>query len=370
MLSKSTELREFDWRLFATMVFLVGIGVFTIFGATYEVDAASQSTHYLRQMFGFLLGLAVIGLLLLVDYRMVMALSPVLYAGGVLLLVLVLVMGEETSSATRWIRFGFLRFQPAEVMKLATVILLARYLDIARGRIHRFPYFAGALAIAAVPALLILFQPDLGTAMIFVLLPFLMLYLGGARIKHLVLVIVAGLAMAPLAWKSLEEYQQDRLLAFVNPQADPLVHNWQPMQAQIGIGGGQLLGKFHEDKWLAASQSRLDFLPEPHTDFVFAVFGEQWGFVGVVILLTLMWTLVARGTAIAREASDFQGNVLASGLVALIALHMVINIAVTLGLMPVTGLPLPFMSYGRSFLLVMMACVGLLLNVRMKKTMF
>jgi rod shape determining protein RodA len=283
-----------------------------------------------------------------------------------ILLVVLLFTAKEVHGAQRWIRLFGIGFQPSELVKLITLFALARYLDDVRERIREIPFLLIAIAIAAVPAVLIVLQPDLGTSLVLAVLLGAMLLAAGAKRRHLLGLGICGAGMAPLLWAFLKDYQKARLLSFINPNLDPLGSSYQVIQSKIAIGAGGFIGK----GWLAGTQSQLNFLPEQHTDFIFSVFAEQWGFIGSFILVLLYTGLLFQALKIAGSARDFLGSMLAVGIIAIIAFQVLVNLLMTVGFMPVTGIPLPFMSYGGSSLLTMMACVGLLLGIEKRSHLF
>jgi rod shape determining protein RodA len=267
------------------------------------------------------------------------------------------------SGARRWIHVGPFTFQPSELFKLIFVLTLAWALAprpgeaLSRGRVF------GALALMAVPFVLVVRQPDLGTAL--VLLPVMAAVLVGigVRLKVLAMCALAGLAALPLSWFVLKPYQRDRLLVYLDPFRDPLGTAYNVIQAKIAIGSGQLLGKGVK----GATQSRLAFLPERHTDFIFAVFAEMWGFVGCLVLIVAYSLLVLRGFEIAAGTREPRGRVLALGVTAVIAAQTLINLGMVTGLLPVVGIPLPLMSYGGSSMVASLMGLGLLLSIRMRQ---
>jgi rod shape determining protein RodA len=268
--------------------------------------------------------------------------------------------------AQRWIRFFGVGIQPSEIVKITTLFALAHYLDEVRERIRELRFLVLAIVIAAVPSFLIMLQPDLGTALVLVALLGGMLFAADARRRHLGAFGILGISLLPFMWGFLKDYQKNRLLAFINPDLDPLGASYQVIQSKIAVGAGGFTGS----GWLAGMQSQLNFLPEQHTDFIFSVFAEQWGFLGALLLVLLYVGLMFQALKIADSARDFLGSMLAVGIITIISFQVLVNLLMTVGLMPVTGIPLPFMSYGGSNLLVMMACVGLLLSIDKRSHVF
>jgi rod shape determining protein RodA len=311
-------------------------------------------------------GVGTVALLVVVtfDYRSFVRAAPALYLVGLGLLTTVFVLGRMVSGARRWIHVGPLTFQPSELFKLIFILTLAWALTWRR---EATPSSRGTLgwifALVAVPFVLVVRQPDLGTAL--VLLPVLGAILVGVGVRLRVLggLAGAGVAFMPIAWFLLKPYQRDRLLVYLDPFRDPLGTAYNVIQAKIAIGSGQLLGKGIS----GATQSRLAFLPERHTDFIFAVFAEMWGFVGCSVLIVAYGVLVLRGFEIAVVTREARGRIIALGVTALFAAQTLINLGMVTGLLPVVGIPLPLMSYGGSSMVVSFMALGLLLSVRMRQ---
>jgi rod shape determining protein RodA len=275
-------------------------------------------------------------------------------------------MGKTALGAQRWISIGGIGIQPSEFSKIFTILALARIigddpncLKTKRGLLKPF-------LIAFVPMFLIFKQPDLGTAIVILPIFLAMIWVGGVRLKYFFTAIFGGLAALPFFWHFLKDYQKDRLMVFINPNVDPLGAGYTINQSKIAVGSGRLLGK----GWLSGTQNQLNFLPERHTDFIFSVVGEEWGFIGAVVVIGLFLFLVLRGLKIAQETNNLSGKLIATGITTMLALHVIINIGMTLGLMPVVGMPLPFISYGRSALTANLIAIGFLFNVRIHRTVF
>ena len=361
-----TWLRDFDVTLFGAMVLLCLIGVVTVYCAAYQLDVGAARPYHLRQLLWFCIGLVVMIPAVAIDYRTLARLAWPVYALTVLLLLLVLVAGKFGGGAQRWLGVSFLRMQPSEIMKLALLICLASFLGRMRDRIQHLPILIAALIVALVPMVLILRQPDLGTTLALVPMVAVVLYVAGAQRRHLGILTGLGLGMLPLGWLTLQAYQKERLVSFMNPAGDPLGASYQLRQSLIAVGSGQWFGK----GWLGGTQTQLNFLPVQHTDFIFSVFAEQWGFIGATILLLLYAALTIQSITIALNARDLLGSLLCMGVVTLLTFQVVVNLGMTVGLMPVTGLPLPFLSYGGSSLLTFMVGIGLILNVRLRQNLF
>jgi rod shape determining protein RodA len=353
-------LQNFDWSIIAAALVLTVMSATTL--ASLHVGRAGVGLA-LRQIAWIGLGLVALLAVASVDYRRLVRAAPMLYAVGLGGLATVFVLGRSVSGARRWILLGPFSVQPSELFKLCFLLMAVWLLSSRWAQPTTTTALALLVVIAAVPFVLIVKQPDLGTALL--LFPLLLALLVGAgiRLKLLGGMLVAGVGALPLAWLVLKDYQRERIMVYLDPFRDPLGSAYNVIQAKIAIGSGQLLGK----GIAGATQSRLAFLPERHTDFIFAVFAEMWGFVGCVVLLSGYAWLLLRGFDIAGAARDPVGRLVALGATSLLAAQVLINVGMVTGLLPVVGIPLPFMSYGGSSMLVSMATLGLLLSVRMRQ---
>jgi rod shape determining protein RodA len=349
-----------DWALLATALFIITLSVLSMWTLA---PGRGGSALAWRQISWVGIGLVALLVVTSLDYRSLVRVAPVLYVGGLALLLAVLVLGRSVSGARRWIHLGPLTFQPSELFKLVFILTLAWVLTFRRDEILSRGVLLGTLVLAGVPFLLVVRQPDLGTAL--VLLPVLTAVLVGMglRLRVLGALAVAGVAALPLFWLALKQYQRDRLLVYLDPFRDPLGTAYNVIQAKIAIGSGQLWGK----GVAGATQSRLAFLPERHTDFIFAVFAEMWGFIGCLVLIAAYGLLVLRGFEIAAGTRDPRGRVLALGVTAALAAQTLINLGMVTGLLPVVGIPLPLMSYGGSSMVASLMGLGLLLSIRMRQ---
>ena len=355
-----------EWPLLLVTLALVGCGLMTILSATYE-ESVPLSPLFIKQ--AIWAGIGMIGLLIamILDYRRLHRFGYFVYGAGVALLVLVQLVGVQGGGARRWIGLGPVSLQPSELMKIALVIAMATNLQRWAGGAH-LPWgrLIAPITLFAVPGYLILEQPDLGTVILLGLVAFSVLLVAGLPLRLvLICVLVAGPAL-PFGWQQLKPYQQRRITSFLNPQADPLGAGYHVQQSKIAIGSGGVHGK----GYLQGTQNNLHFLPEQHTDFVFSVFAEEWGFVGCTILLSLYAALILRGLAIAAKAKDKLGALLAAGLTATVFWQVLINIGMTSGALPVVGITLPFLSYGGSSLLALLISIGLLMNISMRRYSF
>jgi rod shape determining protein RodA len=298
-----------------------------------------------------------------VDYRNLVRFAPVFYVIGLGLLLSVFILGRTVSGARRWIHVGPLTVQPSELFKLIFIITLAWALTSARGERLSRAALVGTFVLLGVPFFLVVKQPDLGTALVLVPVLGATLVGLGLRMKVLGGLALGSVALMPLAWFVLKPYQRDRLLVYLDPFRDPLGTAYNVIQAKIAIGSGQLLGKGIG----GATQSRLAFLPERHTDFIFAVFAEMWGFLGCLVLIVAYALLVLRGFEIAAGTRETRGRILALGVTSVFAVQILINIGMVTGLLPIVGIPLPLMSYGGSSMVVSLTALGLLISIRMRQ---
>ncbi|MHB8621855.1 MAG: rod shape-determining protein RodA [Sulfuricaulis sp.] len=342
-----------DKTLFFALLGLAVISLFVVYSATGE-DLSATFSHFMRLLLGF----AVLLALAQVRPEILERWSPYIFAGGMMLLVAVLVMGVIGKGAQRWLHLGALRFQPAEVMKLAVPMMLAWYF----ARVSLPPNLmrlAIAFLIVAVPTLMIVKQPDLGTALLVFSGGVFVLFLAGMRWRVILILFVVIAIAAPFAWLHLHDYQQQRVLTLINPEADPLGAGYHTIQSMIAVGSGGIYGK----GWLNSSQAHLDYLPESSTDFIFAVFAEEFGLIGCLLLVAIYTLIVARGALIAYLAKDTYTRLLAGSLSLTFFLYFFVNIGMVTGILPIVGIPLPMMSYGGSSIVTVMAAFGILMSI-------
>lgn len=363
-------LKNFDYLLFLLALLIISIGIAMIYSASYYRGQPffSGLSYPFRQLIWAALGLIFLLAVITVNYQTIIKYAYLLYGLNILFLILLFVFGPVHRGTQRWFSLGFFSFQPSELMKITVILALVSYLRNRDQEIKRVRGLLVPFGLVLLPFALISRQPDLGTA--FTLLPVLLvvLYVAGARPRHLAAVVLIGaLIVAPLSYHFLlRDYQKERLQVFLNPDLDPLGSAYSLNQSKIAIGSGQFWGK----GWLGGTQTHLRFLTTQYTDFIFSVMGEEWGFAGSSLLLLLYLALLGRGIGIALRIKDSSGALLAASLTAMIGGHIFINIGMTMGMVPVTGLPLPFMSYGGSSLVVTMFSIGLLLNINMRRFMF
>jgi len=357
-------LQNFDWPLLAMILLVVGIGIVNLYSAGSNHTPEGGTPVYVKQSYWLLVGLGVMLVTLTIDYRYLERLAYPLYIVSILLLIGVMVAGKTVSGSQRWLALGPVSFQPSELVKISLILVLARYF-------HRLSPqgplpvkdLVVPLVLLLVPAALIAKQPDLGSAILVTLVGGSMILLVGVNWRTLAVGAVALVSAIPAAWPFLKEYQRQRVRTFLNPEGDPLGAGYHIIQSKIAVGSGQFWGK----GYLQGTQSQLHFLPEQHTDFVFSVFAEEWGFVGSAAVVLLYVGLCLWGLFIARNCKERFGQLLAAGVTALLFWQIFINLCMVTGLMPVVGIPLPLFSYGGSSLVTTMLALGLLLNLRMRR---
>lgn len=376
-------LRRLDWTLTLAVLALSLYGLVMVYSATRAPEAdglAPPSAFAQKQALWLVVGLVGFALTLVLDYERIARWHVPLYVGSLLLLLAVLAVGRAPTGAVSWIAIGGFRLQPSELAKIAVIISLAAFLSRRMEAIQTPRVLLTSLLIPAAPVLLVLLQPDFGTALVIIAIWFGALYLSGAKGRQLGAVLAAGIALFVLMWNvdrlplprpiariatkaALRDYQKRRLTIFLNPQADPLGAGYHIIQSRVAIGSGKVVGR----GLCRGTQSRLRFIPERHTDFIFSVVGEELGLVGAVVMLSLYFFVFWRGLRIALRARDSLGSLLAAGAISMLIFHALVNIGMSVNIMPITGLPLPFVSYGGSNLLASFIAFGLLQNVHMRR---
>ncbi len=358
-------LDTFDWCFLGVILAIVSAGLLSIYSVT-NTHPMTGVPVYLKQTLWMVVGSLAFLVAAGIDYHKFARLSYLLYGIGLILLIIVLFAGKTSRGSQRWIPLGPFVVQPSEFIKIPLILTLAAYYGTTSREGWMRRVFVPVLII--LPGfLLILKQPDLGSSLAFLAIFLVVVLTVGMKSKAFGFVILAALMLFPFAWGgvwgSLHGYQQDRIISFVDPTSDPGGKGYHGLQSRIAIGSGQLLGK----GLYGGTQTQFKFLPEGHTDFVFAVFAEEWGFIGSILLLSLYILLFLMGLEIAFRAKDMIGALLAVGVVAMLAFGVIVNIGMTSGLAPVVGIPLPLMSYGGSAMVVNLTALGLLLNVKRRR---
>jgi rod shape determining protein RodA len=348
------------WGLSLCALVLAGIGVLVLSSA-----AAELSVDFLpRQVAWIVLGLGVLVVGAAIDYQLLVRAAPVLYGVGLLAVLLILLFGHEAGGARSWIGIGSFGGQPTDFAKLAAALFLARYLGSVRQEQLELRHLLVAGGIVVVPMGLVALQPDLGGALMFVPVLAGMVLVAGVRLRLLLGLALLALVVGAGVWTfGMQEYQRERVLTFVAPDRDPLGSGYQIRQSKIAVGSGGLLGKGYRQ----GSQSQLRFLPARHTDFVFAVLAEEWGFLGVTLVLGLYVLFLWTALRVTMSARDRAGVLLGAGLLFALAVHVLYNTGMVVGLVPVTGIPLPFLSYGGSFTLFCFFVTGVLVGVDLRR---
>ena len=355
--------RDFDWPLLGLVLCICTLGVLQIYSATMSSKFADAHMH-IKQIWYIVAGLILMLLVSLINYEALLDSVHWMYVAGVISLVAVLVFGQKYLGARRWIRLpDGIHFQPSEWVKLILILAMAKYFSDMRGRDASLGDIVKAGLMGGVPMLLVLVQPDLGTALTYIPILIMGLFLGGIQLKHAVAILVIGGALAVPAFRHLKPYQKARLTSFLNPTADTLGRGYQGEQSKIAVGAGGITGKGLGK----GSQTQNSFLPIPQTDFIFAAFSEEHGFVGAVGLLLLYFIVLMRLVHNAQTAPDRAGAIVILGVVAVLTFHILVNVGMVIGFMPVTGIPLPLMSYGGSSLLFTFLALGIVMNIRMRR---
>lgn len=357
-------------KILLISVLIACIGIISIYSSTYQKGMSQYQMQIIWAVAGVVLFLFFANF----NYRKLWDATYFIYVLGLLLLFLVFALGSIRLGAQRWLKVAWFNLQPSELAKLIMVVFLARYFsrksaDEVWLLSRKFGVFKGLILpfiFTAIPMALIIEQPDLGSGIMLLLIFTAMLYLTRVRMRYIVIFISVILLCVPLVWFILHDYQKDRLMVFLNPNVDPLGAGYTLIQSKIAIGSGRLFGK----GWLSGTQSQLHFLPESHTDFIFATFAEEWGFLGCIILVLLYYLLIREGFSIAQRTTDSFAKLLAFGISLMLAIQTFVNISMTMGLAPVVGLPLPLMSYGGSSLVVTFIALGILASIDKRRTVF
>jgi len=355
-----------DLWLIGTSIALLGIGFLVLYSASFQKVVEGGHSLVDRQMTWAIVGCLLAIVLILIDYHRWLEWAYFLYVANIVLLLLVTEVGVIRGGAQRWLALGGITIQPSEFAKITTVLALCRYLGSRQNGGSDWKTVFGVACIAGLPMMLVLRQPDLGTTLVWVPMIAAMLLVWGIQRKTLWTVVGAGLVTLPMLWFKLADYQRSRLLVFMNTDVDPLGAGYTINQSKIAIGSGGFFGK----GWLSGTQNQLNFLPERHSDFIFSVVGEEWGFLGVSLVLALFGFFFIRALIVASQIRDPHGRLLTVGLVAVLATHVVVNTGMTIGLMPVVGLPLPFFSYGGSWMVTCLTAIGMILSAAARRPVF
>jgi rod shape determining protein RodA len=361
-------------KILIAAILIAVIGIMSIYSSASRKEGELWETLCQRQMIWVALGLLAFWFFSKFNYRWLWDWTYFIYAIVVFLLLLVFILGIVRLGAQRWLKLVWFNFQPSETAKLITIMFLAKYfsmksVDDVALKASKFGLWRALILpfmFVAIPVFLIIEQPDLGSGAIVFMIFFIMLYLSNVKLRFIIIFLALLGLMIPVGWNFLREYQRDRILVFLNPNIDPLGAGYTVIQSRIAIGSGGFFGK----GWLSGTQSQLKFLPESHTDFIFATFSEEWGFLGAVVLIGLYFFIIQQGIRIAERTSDHYGKLLALGISLMLAMQTCVNISMNMGLAPVVGLPLPLMTYGGSSVIVTFIALGILANVSKTRAVF
>ncbi len=350
-------LKNFDWFIIVITLLLFAIGIAIIYSTTYGMAGGGKEAIQ-QGIFGGV-GLLIFFGVAFFDYRSFRGTSGVLYFITLLLLAVVFFTGVTTMGATRWITIAGFKFQPSEFAKLFMIIAMAKYFSDHAEDMHNFKRIVISGIYFAIPTFLVILQPDLGTALVFIVIWVAMLAVSRIKLKHFLILVMGALLLLPIGWMTMHDYQRKRVLALVDPASDPKGAGYNVTQAQIAIGSGQFFGRGLGH----GPQSQLNFIPEKHTDFIFAALAEEMGFLGAGLVILLFAGLLARGIMIAAKSRDYFGMYLSTGIVAMLAFHIFLNIGMNIGIAPVAGIPLPLISLGGSSVIVIFVLLGILESI-------
>ncbi len=363
----SRIVKDIDWVLFIAVMLLSLIGLVIIYSTSFSLESSPDFLNFKKQILFIGAGIGLMFGLTKLDYRAWWNYTGFLYIIGIALLILVLLFGQKVRGVTSWFSFGAFSFQPSEPVKLILIIVLAKYFAKYHDQMHRMRHILIPAFYVAIPAVLVLAQPDFGSALIMVIIWLGMILVSGIRWRDLFVIMLAGFAIFGILWQFvLESYQKARFITFINPNFDPLGSGYNLIQAIIAIGSGGIFGKGLGQ----GTQSQLKFLPEVQTDFIFAAAAEELGFIGAVLIIVLFGVIFMRLMKISITSDDNFVKMLSAGALIMIASHAIINMGMNMGIAPITGIPLPFISYGGSFILTLFILLGILQSAaaRSRKT--
>ena len=359
--------RRWDWTIILSTLLLVFFGIVAIGSATHINQTGFHfSTLVVKQLIFFILNVLVVIGLQFFDYHKLKNWANGIYIITILMLLAVIFVGTSALGAQRWIQLGPITIQPSEFSKLLMIICMAKMLSSRYEQLNSFKSLFIPAIYVGFPILLVFMQPDLGTSLVYIAIFIGMVFVSGIHMRLVRIMGTVGTLLLPLAWFILKDYQKQRILVFINPDIDPFGSGYHIIQSKIAIGSGTILGK----GLFNGTQSQLNFLPENHTDFIFSVIGEELGFIGCSIVLMLLFLLIYRSISVAYTCNDKFGMLLAVGIGSMLAFEVLVNVGMTMGIMPVTGIPLPFISYGVSALTTNMISIGILLNISNQRTKY
>lgn len=358
---KKKSFKKFDFVLFFTVIALSIYGLIIVKSATLNLNPS----RYLKQQgAAILLGLIAIFIFSIMDYQILGRLYLPIYIVSNIVLVVVLLFGSgDKELGARWLEIGSFRFQPSEFVKIGIIISLAKVIDKNKRTINQPFTLLKVLSFVLLPTALVAAQPDAGTALVFIFFTALMLFVAGLEWRYIGYAVATGLVSLPILWLNLRPHQKDRIFDFLDPERDPTGSGYQAIESQIAIGSGKVFGR----GLYQGVQTQHNYIPEKQTDFIFAVLAEELGFIGGIGLIVLYSILLIRFIKIAKKSEDLFGSLVVVGITAMFTFHIFENIGMTMGLMPITGIPLPFLSYGGTFMLMNMICIGIVLSIGMHR---
>ncbi|HSY49026.1 MAG TPA: rod shape-determining protein RodA [Thermoanaerobaculia bacterium] len=359
-MSVERTLSRLDLNLLTTALLIAAIGCLLVYSATYF---GPDAPLFRKQVIWTLIGIVLMIIFIALDYHVLMEIAPFLYGLGILLLAYLLVSDRLTRNVKSWIHVGNFQFQPSEFMKIFTALMIAKYFDSNDRAYLDFRTFVIVMAMIGFPVVLIAAQPAFGSAASFFPLFGVAMFFGGIKPKLWLIASLCFVVALPIGWHYLKPFQKERIMIFMDPARDPLGSGYQVMQAKIATGSGGITGK----GFLHGTQVNLEYLPARHTDFIFSVLGEEWGFVGVSVVLTLYLFLIVESLSVAKASRDRGGTFLVLSLICFFIFHILINVSMQIGLLPVTGIPLPLISYGGSATMMFFMAIGLILNVGFRR---
>lgn len=355
--------KHIDYSLLFAVLCLCFLGLLIIYSTTnVQITDAGTSSYVKKQLIYIITGLFLCFVIAVTDYHVIEKIATPVYLLAIVSLIYVILFGREIGGARRWIVFAGFDFQPTEFSKIALIFFLSNFLSKQKDKLPYSIYFILPFVFTGILVLLIVRQPDLGSSIVFLAILLCMVFVAGIKWKHIIIMFLISMAFFPILWSFLKDYQKNRIILFINPNLDPLGAGYNVIQSKVAIGSGGLFGQ----GLFSGIQSQLKFLPAQHTDFVFSVIGEEMGFFGAVLLLSLFAFVLWKGIKIAQESADLLGTFLSIGVVSFLFFHILINVGMTMGLMPATGLPLSFISYGGTFMISNFVGIGILLNVHIR----
>ena len=357
-------LQNISWSFILLSFILTAFGLIEIYSATFTYNSF---LYFKKQLIWWGIGICGMIFFMCLNYQILKEYAYVIYFITLILLILVLIIGKKSMGAQRWLNLGFINFQPSELLKLTTIIIIAKFFDEAQEvKNYSLIEILKPLIMVLIPVLLVIKQPDLGSGLLILFVATSMFLFVGIKKSSIIKIITFSILFIPFSWHFLKDYQKKRILTFIFPERDPLGAGYHIIQSKIAIGSGKLFGK----GYLKGTQNKLAFLPEHHTDFIFSVIGEELGFIGCVLLIFIFFLFLLKGFEIAKNSKDTFGALLVVGIMFLFFWQFFINIGMVMGLLPVVGIPLPFISYGGTSLFISYCLVGLVLNVNMRRFIF